>query len=79
MKDELEKFTGKLSDKHIVMAYDLESHEAFVCIKDATKKDLFVTSALLDKQLCNGDLDRLEELIRFKLRVVEVLKAEQKQ
>lgn len=79
MKDELEKFIGKLSDKHIVMAYDLESHGAFVCVKDATRIDLFVVSALLDKQLCNGDLDKLEKLIRFKLSVVEELKAKQKQ
>lgn len=73
----MQKAIDSLSDKHIVMIYDLDTHEAFVSVKDATQKQLFVSSALLDKRLCGDDLNKLEKLTAFKLRVVKHFKEEQ--
>lgn len=73
----MQKAMNCLSDKHIIMIYDLETHESFVSVKDATQKQLFVSSALLDKRLCGDDLNKLEKLTAFKWRVVEELKSKQ--
>lgn len=68
-----------LSDKHIVMIFDLKTRESFVSVKDATQKELFVSSALLDKRLCGDDLKKLEKLTAFKWRAVEEFKAQNKE